>query len=146
MGVKQEIEPLFVMQKVGKWEPVCEMLSDFTPIVFNPANQIIHPARYWAMFRNWRGVPLNAKEEADMVNEWLYRDMDEVAGQCLAVLDEELQALKDAYYKATGAEGCKRVKPLAERLLEQYGDQISDRSTLAKMVGTNKAYSMAKTP
>merc|ERR1712063_122150 len=27
-----------------------------------------------------------------------------------------------------------------------YGEQISDTSTLAKMVGTNKAYSMAKTP
>ena len=27
------------------------------PVVFNPANQIIHPARYWAMFRNWSGQP-----------------------------------------------------------------------------------------
>jgi len=139
--VKAELEPLFVMQKVGKWEPVIELLPDFTPIVFNPANQIIHPARYWAMFRNWRGEPL-----PEVPNEWLYRDMDEVAGQVLAVLDEELQSLKEAYYRATGAEGCKHVIPLKDRLMEQYGDQIADTSTLAKMVGTNKAYSMAKTP
>merc|ERR1719443_262388 len=72
--------------------------------------------------------------------------MDEVAGQVLAVLDEELQSLKDAYYAATGAEGCKEVIPLAKRLSVQYGDQIQDQSTLAKMVGTNKAYSAAKTP
>jgi len=32
------------------------------------------------------------------------------------------------------------------RLLIQYGDQMEDQSTMAKMVGTNKAYSMAKTP
>jgi len=122
---------------------VIETLPDFCPVVFNPANQIIHPARYWAMFRNWKGTPLSGKDEP---NEWLYRDMDEVAGEVLVVLDEELQMLKDAYYAATGAVGCQAVKTLSERLLDQYGDQIEDKSTLAKMVGTNKAYSLAKTP
>jgi hypothetical protein len=141
--VKRELEPLFVVQKTGKWEPVINMLPDFCAIVFNPANQIIHPARYWGLFRNWRGQPLAGKDEP---SEWLYRGMDEVAGQCLAVLDEELQGLKDAYYAATGAAGCLDVIPLAERLLIQYGDQMEDKSTMAKMVGTNQAYSMAKTP
>lgn len=141
--VKSELEPLFYVRKGSKAEPVLEMLPDFCPIVFNPANQIIHPARYWALFRNWHGEPLKGAEEP---SEWLYRDMDEVAGQMLEVLDEELQQLKNAYAKATGAAGCECVIPLRDRLLEQYGDQISDKSTLAKMVGTNKAYHMAKTP
>lgn len=141
--VKEEIEPLFVMQKIGKWEPVIELLPDFCPIVFNPANQIIHPARYWGLFRNWQGTPLPEWNEP---NEWLYRGMDEVAGSALEVLDEELQQLKNAYYEATGAKGCLNVIPLRDRLLEQYGDQIEDKSSLARMVGTNKAYSMAKTP
>lgn len=141
--VKKELEPLFVVQKAGKREPVIDMLPDFCPIVFNPANQIIHPATYWGLFRNWRGLPLAGK---DKPSEWLYRGMDEVAGQCLAVLDEELQGLKDAYYAATGSKGCLEVIPLADRLVAQYGDQIEDQSSIAKMVGTNKAYSMAKTP
>eukprot|EP00434_Breviolum_minutum_P018081 symbB.v1.2.015948.t1/scaffold1203.1/size131588/15 len=141
--VKTQLEPLFVVQKSGKWEPVLELLPDFCPVVFNPANQIIHPARYWAMFRNWSGQPLPKEAEP---SEWLYRDMDETAGQVLVVLDEELQALKKAFFLATGAEGCNHVIPLATRLLEQYGDQIADKSTMAKMVGTNKAYSMARTP
>jgi hypothetical protein len=140
---KTYLEPLFVVQKIGKWEPVFDMLPDFCPIVFNPANQIIHPARYWALFRNWRGQPLTGNDEPI---EWLYRDFDEVAGQVLAVLDEELQQLKNAYYEATGAKGCSEVIPLKDRLLSQYGEQISDRSTLARMVGTNRAYSMARTP
>merc|ERR1712048_1515749 len=63
---------------------------------------------------------------------------DEVAGQVLQVLDEELQCLKDAYFAATGAQGCKAVIPLYDRLLDQYGDQIEDKTTLAKAVGTNK--------
>lgn len=141
--VKKDLEPLFVMQKTGKWEPVIDLLPDFCPIVFNPANQIIHPARYWGLFRHWRGAPLQEWQEP---NEWLYRGMDEMAGQVLEALDEELQQLKDAYYEATGAEGCKHVIPLRDRLLDQYGDQIEDKSTLAKMIGTNKAYAMAKTP
>jgi len=141
--VKKDLEPLFVMQKTGKWEPVIDLLPDFCPIVFNPANQIIHPARYWWLFRHWRGAPLQEWQEP---NEWLYRGMDEMAGQVLEALDEELQQLKDAYYEATGAEGCKHVIPLRDRLLDQYGDQIEDKSTLAKMIGTNKAYAMAKTP
>lgn len=141
--VKTHLEPLFVVQKTGKWEPVMELSPDFCPVVFNPANQIIHPARYWGLFRNWNGKPLTGDQEP---SEWLYRGMDEVAGQVLAVLDEELQALKDAYFTATGAPGCKQVISLRDRLLDQYGDQIEDKSTLAKMVGTNKAYSMAKTP
>ena len=40
----------------------------------------------------------------------------------------------------------KHVIPLATRLLEQYGEQIADKSSMAKMVGTNKAYAMARTP
>eukprot|EP00444_Apocalathium_aciculiferum_P003759 CAMPEP_0183391992 /NCGR_PEP_ID=MMETSP0370-20130417/6821_1 /TAXON_ID=268820 /ORGANISM="Peridinium aciculiferum, Strain PAER-2" /LENGTH=471 /DNA_ID=CAMNT_0025571817 /DNA_START=92 /DNA_END=1507 /DNA_ORIENTATION=- len=141
--VKSELEPLFVVQKTGKWEPVMDIMPDFCPVVFNPANQIIHPARYWGLFRKWTGAPLSGDDEP---SEWLYRGMDEVSGQVLSVLDEELQSLKDAYYEATGAEGCREVIPLAERLKIQYGDQIEDDSTMAKMVGTNKAYSLAKTP
>jgi len=141
--VKKNLEPLFVVQKIGRWEPVIEVLPDFCPIVFNPANQIIHPAVYWSMFRNWTGTPLSGDQEP---SEWLYRGMSEVAGDCLEVLDEELQSLKDAYFSATGAPGCKAVIPLRERLADQYGDQIKDSSTLAKMVGTNAAYAAAKTP
>lgn len=141
--IKSKLEPLFVTQKIGKWEPVMDLLPDFCPVVFNPANQIIHPARYWGLFRNWNGQPLTGAQEP---GEWLYRDFDEVAGSVLAVLDEELQSLKDAYFQATGELGCKAVVPLRERLLDQYGDQIRDTSTLAKMVGTNAAYHMAKTP
>jgi len=141
--ITQNLEPLFVVQKIGLWEPTIALCPDFTPIVFNPANQIIHPARYWGLFRQYQGKPLAGRHKP---NQWLYRDMDEMSGQILQGLDDELQMCKDAYYNAVGAVGCQRVLPLRDRLLDQYGDQIHDKSTLAKMVGTNTAYSMAKTP
>lgn len=141
--IRTNVEPLFQVLKMGKQEPKINMMPDFCAIVFNPANQIIHPARYWGMFRQWAGQPLRG---ADEPSEWLYKGMDEVAGTALEVLDEELQTLKDMYFAATGFQGCESVVPLKERLITQYGDQIEDKSTMAKMVGTNKAYSAAKTP
>ena len=94
--LKDVIEPMFVTQHVGVWEPVIEQMPDFCPIVFNPANQIIHPARYYGMFRNYSGTPLKGDEAPP---EFLYRGMDELSGNVLQALDDELQAIKNAYFK-----------------------------------------------
>lgn len=134
------MEPLFITPH----GPVIKKLPDFCAIVFNPANQIIHPAVYWGLFRKWNGVDPMDKLPND---GWLYRGMDAIAGGVLAALDEELQNIKDAYFaKFPGMLSCKSVLPLKERILLQYGDQVKVQTTMANVVGTNKAYSMAKTP
>lgn len=140
--VKRELEPLFIVRSVN--EPVINVIPDFVPIVFNPANQLIHPAVYYSLFSKWRkGKALSGGDEP---NEWLYRDMSEMAGNILQAIDDEMQNVKTAYFEATGVRSCFSVLPLKDRLLVQYGDQIKDKSTMAKIVGTNAAYSMAKTP
>ncbi|EER10810.1 hypothetical protein Pmar_PMAR000853 [Perkinsus marinus ATCC 50983] len=171
--VQGNIQPLFAVQSEGKsaatcWrhvpvgcsQPSIHVIEDFCPIVFNPANQIIHPATYWGIFRKW-APGKNLKGES-RPRAWLYRDMDELSGHVLEAMDEELQAIKSAFFQATGTrlgqvtrcqtgtpsgrESCLKILRLRDRLLVQYGDQIKDKSTLAKMVGTNQAYSMARTP
>jgi len=134
------MQPLFITPH----GPVINKLSDFCAIVFNPANQIIHPAVYWGLFRKWNGVdPLPALPN----DGWLYRGMSEVAGGVLEALDEELQAIKDAYFaKYPSMVSCENVLPIKERILLQYTDQVAEPTTMAKVVGTNKAYSMARTP
>ena len=140
--VKKSLEPLFVVRSLN--EPVINVIPDFVPIVFNPANQLIHPAVYYTLFSKWKkGSFLSG---ADEPNEWLYRDMSELAGNILQAIDDEMHAVKQAYYEATGCRSCLSVLPLKDRLLVQYGDQIKDKSTMAKLVGTNAAYAMAKTP
>jgi hypothetical protein len=47
------------------------LLPDFASIVLNPANQIIHPARYWGIFKDWDGKPINPASIP-----WLYRFVD----------------------------------------------------------------------
>lgn len=139
--VTENLQPLFMTP----WGPKIQVAPDFCPVVFNPANQIIHPAVYWGLFRTWNGI----KPMKELPNNgWLYRDMDAVAGGVLQALDEELQNIKDVYYKATGSvfAGCKSVIPLRTRIMQQYTTQVSDPSSMHGTVGTNKAYSMAKTP
>lgn len=137
--VTENMQPLFITPH----GPVINVLPDFCAIVFNPANQIIHPAVYWGLFRRWNGVdPMKCLPN----DGWLYRGMDAVAGGALEALDEELQAIKDAYYNETKMEGCKAVIPLRTRILLQYTSQVADPSTMHGAVGTNKAYSMARTP
>lgn len=137
--LSEVMEPLFITPH----GPVINKLPDFCAIVFNPANQIIHPAVYWGLFRTWNGVDPMEKLPND---GWLYRGMDEVAGGVLEALDEELQGIKDAYYAKTGMVGCKNVIDLKTRILLQYTDQVKVKTTMANIVGTNKAYSMARTP
>jgi len=136
----QVMQPLFITPH----GPVIKKLPDFCAIVFNPANQIIHPAVYWGLFRKWNGTKPMDKLPND---GWLYRGMDEIAGSVLESLDEELQNIKDAYFaKFPGMTSCKSVLPLKERILLQYTDQVKVPTTMANVVGTNKAYSMARTP
>ena len=140
--VKRELQPLFIVKSIN--EPTINLIPDFVPIVFNPANQLIHPAVYYTLFAKWKkGSFLAGKDEP---NEWLYRDMSELAGNILQAIDDEMQLVKDAYYQATQIQSCVSILSLKDRLLIQYGDQIKDKSTMAKLVGTNAAYAMAKTP
>lgn len=51
------------------------------------ASQIIHPARYWGIFKEWDGQsPL----PVDSI-PWLYRDFDDASAEALEGLDCELQ-------------------------------------------------------
>jgi hypothetical protein len=38
------------------------------------------------------------------------------------------------------------VIPLAERIVQQYGDQVADKSSMRSIMATNQAYSMAQFP
>lgn len=116
-------------------------LSDFAAIVLNPANQIIHPARYWGIFKDWDGAPIPEKEIP-----WLYRDFDDTSAEALEGLDRELQAIKTSLRDLAPELDLEAVKPLGERIVAQYSDQVADKSNLKTIMATNQAYSMAKTP
>ena len=117
------------------------LLPDFASIVLNPANQIIHPARYWGIFKDWDGSPL----PEDKI-PWLYRDFDSVSAEALEGLDRELQMIKRSLESETPELDLQAVLPLGQRILAQYRTQVADPSCLRTIMATNQAYSMAKTP
>ena len=132
--LRRVLEPCFGGVKL-------RLLPDFASIVLNPANQIIHPARYWAIFKDWDGKPI----AADSI-PWLYRDFDEASAEALEGLDIELQKIKKGLLAVCPQLNLDAVIPLGERILTQYRSQIADASSLRTIMATNQAYSMAKTP
>lgn len=116
-------------------------LDDFAAIVLNPANQIIHPARYWGIFKDWDGKPLDPA-----AIPWLYRDFDETSATALEGLDRELQTIKHSLEFQTPELNLEAVQPLGKRILAQYKTQVADASNLKTIMATNQAYSQAKTP
>lgn len=121
--------------------PHMTLLSDFASVVLNPANQIIHPARYWGIFKDWDGKPIKPEKIP-----WLYRDFDDVSAEALEGLDAELQGVKTILLRECPELDLDGVIPLKKRIMDQYGDQISDSSSLRQVMATNQAYSLAKTP
>jgi len=57
--------------------------------------QIIHPARYYGIFKDWDGRRTYTKQELEARDGLtLYKGMDEYSAEWLAVLDNELQQIK----------------------------------------------------
>lgn len=121
--------------------PTITQLADFSSIVLNPANQIIHPARYWGIFKDWDGKPI----KPDSI-PWLYRDFDDTSAEALEGLDVELQNIKRMLCSLCPELDLDGVIPLRNRILAQYGEQVADASNLRQIMATNQAYMMAKTP
>ena len=55
-----------------------------------PSNQIIHPGRVFAFFKNWDG---KSTFEASKMPK-LYEDLDDESAYEIEVLDNEIQAIK----------------------------------------------------
>lgn len=43
----------------------CDTVANFLNLTLTPSNQIIHPARYYAIFRDWDGARTYSREELE---------------------------------------------------------------------------------
>jgi opine dehydrogenase len=70
----------------------CSTLPNFLNLTLTPSNQIIHPARYYGIFRDWDGKRSYSKAEMDARKGMtLYDNFDEFSAETLAAIDNELQ-------------------------------------------------------
>lgn len=116
---------------------------NFLTLTLSPSNQIIHPARYYAIFKDWDGQTPYKKEDI----AWgLYTEFDPLASEWLEKLDSELQKIKEGLTKRFPNLDLDQVYPIKYRIENQYGDAIGDKSSLLTVFRTNQCYAGCVTP
>jgi hypothetical protein len=144
--------PLAKVKTVAKWmgtlfDIPCNPIPNFLNLTLTPSNQIIHPARYYGIFRDWDGKRVYTQEELDKrKGNTLYEDMDEFSAEELAVLDNELQQIKLALLQRYPQLDLSYVIPLGPRVVQQYGKDVSDPSSLKQIFVSNLGYRGCATP
>jgi opine dehydrogenase len=125
----------------------CTTVPNFLSLTLAPSNQIIHPARYWAIFRDWDGKKSYSHAELAARNGLtLYADMCEAGAENMAMLDNELQQIKFGLLRRYPQLDLSLVMPMGERIIFQYGPDVKDHSSLRKIFQTNLGYAGCATP
>ena len=122
-------------------------LVPFLAITLTPSNQILHPARYHALFAQGKKVrTYGVKEFKQAGGDKMYETFCQQSADNLADLDSELQAIKHAIARLRPDVNLDTVVPFAERVATQYGPQVTDTSTVRSTVSTNRGYAGIDTP
>jgi opine dehydrogenase len=119
-----------------------ETLPNFLCLTLTPSNQIIHPARYYGIFKDWDGKKTYDPKTIPL----LYEEVDDYSAERLQILSDELQSIKKALEKKYPKLDLTSVKDLGQRIIEQYGSDVTDTSNLKMIFRSNKGYATCKTP
>lgn len=119
-----------------------KILPNFLCLTLVPSNQIIHPARYFGIFHDWDGKKVYDPTKIPL----LYEGMDKFSADLMQDLSDELQSIKKAIELKYPKVDLSLVKDLGQRVVEQYGKDVMDTSSLQKIFMTNKGYAGCKVP
>jgi hypothetical protein len=120
----------------------CAPIPNFMCLTMVPSNQIIHPGRYYGIFKDWDG-----KKTYDATSiPLLYEQLDDFSAQQLQDLSDELQKVRKALEAKYPQLDLSGVKDLGERIVEHYGTDVADKSSLKNIFNTNRGYATVKTP
>ncbi|CAD8064999.1 unnamed protein product [Paramecium primaurelia] len=134
-------EELFLLLENMFQIPVLQA-PNFLTLTLTPSNQIIHPARVYAVFRNWDGKQVFQPSEVPT----FYEDFDDFSAYMLQILDDEIQAIKREILKRYPHFNLDLIIPIKERIIQQYGDQVKDKSNLKTVFRTNAGYATIQIP
>lgn len=120
--IEKLIGPIPVLRKAGS--PLeCAMMSNF----------ILNPPIMYSKWSRWDGEPL---EEPPL----LYRTADQMTADCLDNAKNEIIKISEELRKRYPKLGLQKIGTMREWLVERYGYQIEDCSTLFTCLRTNRAY------
>lgn len=78
-------------------------VANFLSLILTPSNQIIHPARYSAIFADYDGTKTYTREELGKAGSLtLYDELDALGAETMSRLDAELQVRQETKRELTG--------------------------------------------
>ena len=117
------------------------MLNDYLEITLTPGNALMHPAVLYGLFGP--GAEWESKSLDEPICWW--SDCPLAGAEMLEACDADNQAIKRAAEQRLGID-LSSVKPLKQELIEAYGNQIGDDSTMYTLLRTNRAYAGIELP
>lgn len=114
----------------------------FLNLTLCPSNQIIHPGRVYAMFKDWDGKSGFDPKKMPL----LYEDLDDAGAHEISLLDAEIQAIKTDLLSRFPKLTLTQVLPIKERIIAMYDKDITDKSSLKRVFNTNLGYSRVTFP
>ncbi|MDJ1169128.1 NAD/NADP octopine/nopaline dehydrogenase family protein [Roseofilum sp. BLCC_M154] len=138
----QEKSKLLSQLKTLLGKSTIEFLPNFLSCTLTPSNQIVHPGRYYGIFHAWDGVSPYSESEIPL----LYSDMDEFSAKCMTHLSDEIQSIKQEIISQFPEINLDYVKPIKDRLIEDFSGLIEDKTSLKTIWATSHAHRGIKTP
>ena len=136
LGIKDFMRDILQIQDLRDCDFLCSL--------FWPNNPWIHPPILYGLFKDWDGsTPYRDSE----VPKYIYKEMIPASAHFLDVLNDELMSLVKAVSQAHPRNPHLRLNyNLQDCVIENYTDQIADKSTMGSTFITNKAFSGHRLP
>lgn len=109
-----------------------------------PNNSSLHPPILYGLFKDWDGV--TGFDPATLPVR-IYAEMTQASGECVCQMDEELCAIVAGLRKVFPDDvHLKSSFSMRDCVIENYTDQVKDKSTTATAVSSNTAFGKHNIP
>eukprot|EP00957_Ditylum_brightwellii_P144690 11022420-Ditylum_brightwellii.AAC.1 len=115
--------------------PVLQPAANFLAVTLMNINSVWHPTISYGFYKN-HDVPPEGFDEPPL----FYQGADEYTGQKLDKVSNEVLELKRVLEERYPGLDLKDVRHVSEWMIRSYGDDIGDKSSIHKMLLTNKGY------
>ncbi|MCK5674888.1 MAG: NAD/NADP octopine/nopaline dehydrogenase family protein [Spirochaetales bacterium] len=116
------------------------ILDHFLGITLFPANAVIHPARLYGLFRDYKEGKVYTE------NPLFYEDMDDFSADCIQRVSDELQTICKKIEERSPVKLLQDIRPITESISSVYPGKIEDLSSLKQVFRTNSGYKGFRTP
>ncbi len=116
------------------------ILDHLLAVTLFPANSVIHPARLYGLFRDYK------KGEVYSENPLFYEDMDDFSANCIEQVSDELQTICRNIEERSSIKLLRDILPITKSIPNVYPGYIKDVSSLKQIFRTNEGYKGFHTP